>query len=194
MAKKRKISDEEKHFTAWLVDAKKYDLVGDWEEQPETFDLIPKAEIQTLGMKKPKFLLHPHTYTTDFRVPLTAKGQDMLRDAFAPAYLTPQWQEDGILFVDTKGGFTVQSAQIQIFQANRKLLWHFHKVWITKVVPWISPVDRQGLPKPKAKPCLFTQTYCPSSLAYNNNLTLTSKARHCRTIEHFIEDQQTLLT
>jgi|GEM_PF-3452622 len=193
MAKERKVSEEEKQFEAWLEDAMEAGLVHGYKEQPETFELIPKAEID-IGRKKPKFLLHPHKYTPDFRVDLTDLGQEIFQDAFPLAHLTPQWKDEGILYVDTKGSFTVQHGQEQIFQANRKILWHYRRIWIAKVVPWVSPMDRKGRMKPKPKSCLFLDTYCPSSLRLNNNLTISSKGRCCQTIEEFIRSKQTLLS
>lgn len=191
MAKQRRISEEEQQFTAWLVDAKEHGLVDRWEEQPDTFNLLPKAEI-SVGAKKPKFLFHPHSYTADFCVVLTSRGQDVLADAFSPAHLTQHWKEGGVLWIDTKGSFTVQHGQEQMFQVNRKLIWHLHKIYISKVIPWISQRDRHGRTKDKPKKCLFSETYCPKSLILRKDLRLSSMGLSCQDIGQFIKSQETL--
>ncbi len=193
MSKQRRISVEEQQFGYWLEDAKQHGLVDCYKEQPETFELVPKAEVDT-GRKKLKFLLHPHRYTPDFKVEFTSKGMSLLEHAFSPANHTPQWNQFGILWVDTKGGFTVQHGQEQMFQANRKLLWHYRKIWIAKVVPWISPVDRKGNMKLKPKPCLFMDTFAPECLRYRINLVPSNMGRCCMTVKQFILSQQTLLS
>jgi hypothetical protein len=191
--KQRRVSEEEKQFEAWLEDAMDCSLVHGYKEQPETFELVPKAEID-IGKKKPKFLFHSHTYTPDFQVDLTVLGREILQDAFPLAHLTPQWKEDGILWIDTKGSFTIQHGQDQMFQANRKLLWHYHGIFIAKVVPWISPIDRKGNQKAIVKKSLFTDTYVPESLRLTSNFKISNMGRCCQTIEQFIKSKQTLLS
>ena len=194
MSKPRRISNEEQQFAYWLEEAQEHGLVVDSQEQPETFELIPKAEIVTLEMKKPKFLFHKHSYTPDFLVMLTDLGKEILKDAFQPAWVSPDWIEHGRLYVDTKGSFTVQHGQEQMFVANRKLLWHYNKIWIAKVIPWISPMDRQGNMKAKAKRSLFTDTFAPDCLRYRSNLVPSNMGRCCKTVQQFIEDKKTLYT
>lgn len=191
MSKERKVSNEEQQFSEWLEDAVDYGLVEDFKDQPETFELVPKATIR-ISEKKSKTLLQPHRYTPDFKVTLTPLGQEILQEAFPVAHLTPQWHLHGLLWVDTKGGFTVQHGQIQMFQANRKLMWHYQGIWIAKVVPWISPVDRKGRPKPKPKRCLFLDTYCPSNLRVNNSLRISNMGLLCKSVEEFIQSKKTL--
>jgi hypothetical protein len=193
MSKERKVSNEEQQFSDWLKDAVVYGLVEDFKDQPETYELVPKAQVW-VSDKKCKTLLQPHRYTPDFRVKLTTLGQDILQDAFPVAHLTPEWKERGLLWVDTKGGFTVQHGQVQMFQANRKLMWYYQGIWIEKVVPWISPVDRKGRPKPKPKRCLFLDTYCPSNLRVNNSLKISNMGRLCKSVEEFIQSKMTLFT
>jgi len=193
MAKPRRISNEEQQFGYWLEEAKANGLVAEFEEQPETWELIPRAEID-IGKKSPKFLLHAHKYTCDFRVDLTVRGKEMLRDAFPLAQLTTQWENGGTLWVDTKGSFTVQHGQSQMFAANRKMLWYMRRVWIAKVVPWISPMDRAGNMKAKPKKCLFTETFAPDCLRYRTNLVPSNIGKCCKTVEQFIKSQKTLLS
>ena len=194
MSKPRRISNEEQQFGYWLEEAKEHGLVAACEEQPISFELIPKAEILAPGMKKPKFLFHKHSYTPDFLVILTDLGKEILSDAFAPAWVSPEWREHGRLYVDTKGSFTVQHGQEQIFQANRKMLWYYRTIWIAKVVPWISPMDRAGNMKPKAKRSLFTDTFAPDCLRYRSNLVPSNMGRCCKTVQQLIEDKKTLYT
>jgi hypothetical protein len=188
--KPRKVSEEERQFAAWVEDAIKADLVIECIEQPKTFEIVPKAEID-VGGKKKKFLFHPHRYTPDFYVKLSDTGINMLSDAFSPACYAPHWKH-GQLWIDTKGTFTIQHGQSQMFAANRKLVWNQLQIYISKVIPWASQCDRQGFAKDKPKKCLFVETFCPSEYCYSRFGKPTAMSKSCKTIEEFIQTKKNL--
>lgn len=177
-------SVEEIMFQAWLQEAEATGLVSSWEEQIP-FDLVAKASVPVLKQMKTKVkvvhrhLFHPHTYTADFRFTLTSLGTVCLQQVFELALLTEAYRKTGDVYVDTKGGFTVQHGQAQMFSANQKLMFYFHQINVVKVVPWVS----KG-------PCLFRQSWCPEQFRWMKNRkkpTLTVKGEQCASVQEFID-------
>jgi len=181
----RQISQEEIMVEAWLKDAVRVGLCHSYECQPRAFELITKKKVKAtvqLKTKKKvveKHMCHAHTYTADFYAVLTAKGQEMLRDAFPRASLIPDWGA-GILFIDAKGTYTIQHSQVQMFSCNQKLVFDLFGTWVEKVVPWNT----------KGK-CLFKSTWCPEEYRWKKNRkvpTLTVKGEACGTVEAFMKE------
>ena len=152
---------------------------------------MPKAEVilaPNRGQKqKLKFLLHPHRYTPDFLVKFSRWGLDLMIPQFPKAAATVNFCDHGYLWVDTKGGFTVQRGQDQVFQANRKLMWHKKSLWVEKIICWSSQCDRWGNPKVNPKKCLFVDTYCPREYLLSSTGKPTAMAQACITVQEFIE-------
>lgn len=179
------VSKEEYMFAEWLREAQEAGLVESWEEQPVTWELIPK---QTLQMKKKlktktktvdRHLCQAHTYTPDFLIHMTKKGEKALDDVFKLSLYTKDYKKNRRVYVDTKGGYTIQNSQVQIFSANRKLVHYFYNIWVCKIVPWYTGK------------CLFKQTWCPEKFRYKNNVstpTLTKKGEICGTIDQFLNE------
>ena len=184
----RKASDEELQFMSWAAEARKAGLISSWEYQGRTFDLLPSRSVTVTRQLKTKTktvsrtLYREHTYTPDFRIDLTPAGRRAFADVFGYAQLTGHFQETGRLYIDTKGSFTVQTAQTRLFSLNRKLMYHFHGLWVEKVNPWAGGK--------KFADCLFAKTWCPESERWMKNRktpTLTVKGARCRTLAQFLE-------
>ena len=172
-ARKRKVSQEEQQFTAWLDEAMAHGLVDHWSEQPY-FELIN-------GMKcGGKFVHRPHNYTADFVAQLTDEGERVLRGVFQKTAVVGF--PNGRLYVDTKGGFMNRGAG-QEFSINQKLVYERHGVWVSKVVPFHKV---RGIPKG-----LFVDTWCPDVCAWNKaskhkDEALSVKGGACQTVEYFL--------
>jgi len=171
-ARKRKESNEEQQFAAWLDEAMEHGLVDYWSDQPY-FELID-------GMRcGGKFVHRPHNYTADFAAQLTEEGERVLRGAFQKTEVVGF--PNGRLYVDTKGGF-MNRGTCQEFSINQKLVYERHGVWVSKVVPFHKV---KGVPKG-----LFVDTWCPESWRWMKKrkvATLTSKGNACRTVAEFID-------
>jgi hypothetical protein len=171
MAKPRKESNEEQQFEAWLIEAQAHGLVERYGKQPK-FELIQGERVGG------KFLHREHNYTGDFKVWLTARGEEVLRGVFQKSAVVGF--PNGRLYVDTKGGFMNRGAG-QEFSINQKLVYERHGVWVAKVVPFYKV---KGVAKG-----LFVDTWCPDAWRWMKNrkvATQTSKGAACRTVEEFI--------
>jgi len=191
-------SNEETMFEAWLKEAVTAGLVSHYHCQPESIPLTPRqvvevdVELKTKTVIKDRFLCAAHVYTADFRVDLTARGQGLLRGVFQKSALLGF--PDGVQLVDTKGGFMDRGTG-QEFSINQKLVFAKYGVWVAKVVPWMSQIDRKGNPKrtdkrtglAKAVPCWFMDTWCPESLAYTSRGKVSAMGAACRTCGEFME-------
>ena len=182
--KKRKRSDEEEQFAAWLKEGEEHGLIYWWHEQTPTFPLIPRQAIvveKQLKTKKKlveKFLFHPLTYTADFSFSLTEKGYDLLANVFATTFAINRYCNGyaNKILVDTKGEYTPQHAQSEAFEIKRKLVFQLHKRYVEKVVPY----KRRGKG-------LFQMTYAPEKYRWwKNKKKLTVIGETCRPIEEFV--------
>lgn len=117
-------SAEEIDFQIFLDEAKELGLILDFEYQPKSFELIPKAEITVKGKKK--VLLRSYSYTADWRI----KASEMFDT------LPHKWHknEDGTYLVDIKGEYNRHGGD-RIFPINQKLLYNKYNVYVNKVIP-----------------------------------------------------------
>ena len=174
---KRKISNEEIQFTAWCREAKTAGLIESFACQPKTYGLIGKqTRVETVKLKtktkeKMRHVFRDHKYTADFKICLTDKGRGVLGMLFPESLLYVDSRE---LVIDTKGGYTVQHGQSQMFSCNRKLMYLIYGIYVEKVVP-----------------CeLFKKTWCPESCRWMRGRklpTLNKLGAACRTVGEFLE-------
>ncbi len=196
-----KVSDEERFFSLWLVEAEANGLVEDWIYQPESYNLIPTQEVEVVKQSKNKTnvvrktLYQPHKYTADYKILLTSLGLNSFRKIFPKTYLSGSVDEDikyNVIVIDIKGGFMNRGAG-QEFSINRKLMHYFHDIVVEKAVPWKSQRDRKGEPKKTNKDgamkpvkCFFMDTFCPKALRTLQNGKVSAMGFDCPTVEEFI--------
>lgn len=171
-------------FSFWCMEALDAGLLSEAVYQPVSWELVPEASVKQTKQLKTKTKVvdrHLHrsaSYTPDFRIKLTSKGIRLLEKAFDPVQLTEEFRMTGDVYVDTKGGYTVQNAQKQVFELSRKLVHHKYGVWVLKVVPW----------KTKG-PCFFKSTWCPEECRWYKNRkkpTLKKVGEACRSRKEFL--------
>lgn len=190
--KKRKVSDEEKMFEAWAIEATEAGLINGLQKQPRKFELIEKKlvvvekKLKTKTKLASRHVCAAHTYTPDFLITLTVTGRALLLPLLEKNYLisqskrTGQLAEHNTVYIDTKGSYTVQSGQKQMFSCNQKLVYAQTGIWVEKVVPWNA----------KGK-CLFKSTWVPECLRWKKNrkvAELTTKGEACGTIAEFMKE------
>jgi len=179
MSPARKESKEEQQFEAWCIEAQEHGLVELYKCQPRTFGLIEAKTVKVLKQLKTKSRLvdrhicRAHTYTPDFEIQLSEKGMELLASILEPSTLVKDYCLYQRIYIDTKGSFTIQHGQSQMFSCNRKLMYERHSIWVAKVVP--------------AK--FFMKTWCPERYRWKQNRkvpTPTKMGGMCRTAEEFI--------
>ena len=171
-------STEEAKFIDWCTEAKDHGLVERWTFQPHTYELIAKQtrtvakELKTKTKYVEKAVLRAHSYTPDFILILTSLGRDAFAEVFSESFATEGGYAD--ITIDTKGGYTVQHGQSQMFSCNRKLMLWLKGVYVEKVIP-----DE-----------FFLKTWCPESCRWMKGRklpTLNKLGAACRTIGEFLE-------
>jgi hypothetical protein len=181
--KPRKESNEEQQFEAWLIEAQAHGLVERYGKQPK-FELIQGERVGG------KFLHREHNYTGDFKVWLTALGEEVLRGVFQKSDILGF--PNGLLYVDTKGSFQSHGGG-RAFSINQKLVREKHNVWVAKVVPWI-PAKKVTAKRKVSVPAkgLFIDTWCPAACRWakpqKKPAIGISEAggKACRTVEEFM--------
>lgn len=177
------MSKEEEMFSFWCAEALEAGLLTEAVYQPVSWELVPAASVKQTKQLKTKTKevdRHLHRsagYTPDFRVNLTSEGIRLLEKAIDPVQLTEEFRMTADLYVDIKGGFTVQHGQNQVFELSRKLVYAKYGVWVLKVVPW----------KTKGN-CWFKTTWCPEEYRWKKNRKkpeLTVKGKMCETLKSF---------
>ena len=160
-------SSEEFEFHMWCNDALKLGLLSTVLYHPEPFVLSAKVEIDKEVKLKTKtktvkaFLMHPHEYTPDFMLEITAKGERFLYDRRLTSrgclsnYPGPSLR----MYVDVKGGFSLYHDD-KPFAMNQKWVYDKYKVYIHKVVPkkwftktWVPEAALYSPKKHKLKDC-----------------------------------------
>jgi len=179
MSKPRKTSHEEQQFEAWCEEAVAAGLLSAYEHPPATWELLPAQSVPVTVQLKTKcktvwrHLCREHKYTPDFRLQLTLAGVQALHDALGKVVLTDHYKDTRTVYVDTKGAFTVQRGQDQMFQCNRKMVYAQHGIWVRKVVPrdW------------------FCATWCPEAYRWMKSRkvpTLTKAGEKAGTVDEFM--------
>lgn len=189
-----KVSDEERFFALWLVEAEEYGLIESWEYQPASYPLIERKAViveeqfKTKVNLVEKVMFGKHVYTADYAVKPTDAGLIALSGIFIKTFLTDFYD----IIIDTKGGYA-NNASNQEFSINRKLMYSRYGVYVERVIPWKPQRDIKGVPKKKNKDgsmkpvkCFFMDTFCPKALRTLRNGDVSAKGKDCPTIDEFI--------
>jgi len=162
----KKISAEERAFYYWLLEAKAYGLVIDFEHQPKSFELSPKETIkQHKPMKRvddkilDAHLLNPHKYTADYKIWFTEKALPFLADTYNLVRQNSKAvilvDSDLVAYVDTKGGFNANGS-LREFSINQKWVYNIHRVFVNKIEMSIS--------KKRVKHSFLGKTWVPEDI------------------------------
>lgn len=130
-------SEEEIQFYIFLRDAKRLGLIVDFQYQPESFLLVPKAtEDIIVNLKsgkqkvKTKVVYREHSYTADFWVKVNPEkfyNSTILNSSKIRLI-------DDEFYVDVKGDYNRHGGD-RIFPIHQKLVfWKYHK-HVNKIVP-----------------------------------------------------------
>ena len=150
-------SNEERMFRDWLIEAAEVDLIkSNWAYELITYDIAPKqhydviVSLKTKEAIRTKHLLHPLVFTPDFVFTLTEKGiKAGLGDVFEKSMAV---NGSPVVVVDVKGrGSKFHDAKY--FSAMQKVVYHFSKVYVEKVVPYT----------------FFPLTFAPEAWRYKKN-------------------------
>lgn len=122
-------SAEEMHMYQWLEEAQAHGIVRQFIHQPAPYVLSVaekydfKKQLKTKVKTVEKSLLNKHIYTADFAI---------YTDHVMP--LDKQFQNQGIIVIDVKGGFQQYDGQ-RSFSINQKWVYSKFGIYVHKVVP-----------------------------------------------------------
>jgi hypothetical protein len=128
-------SSAEVEFYIFLKDLKKYKLIKEFQYQPPTYTLIPKAtEIQTVQLKTKtkrveKTLYRAHEYTADFLI----KVKPEVFNRIDPKHLL-KINKNNTILIDIKGSYNDFGGD-RIYKIHEKMMYFFFKLHLNKVVP-----------------------------------------------------------
>ena len=130
-------SNEECEFYHWLLEGHSKGLVKTYNYHIRSYPLTPKqtyVHLQSLKTKSKeviKTLFQPHEYTPDFIVEFT----DKFFNTFDKTLLTSiPYVSKNPFVIDIKGQFA-RNGGAREFSINRKLMYHFHNIYVHKVIP-----------------------------------------------------------
>ncbi|HMT01722.1 MAG TPA: hypothetical protein PKD00_00190 [Burkholderiales bacterium] len=144
----------------WCKQLKELDYIIDYFYQPETLQITPKAELCLNINKKNKcyFLLHPLTYTYDFKIIWNIKAKDVFYNNIDNEYYKNNCYfktKEDISYIDVKGEYTRKNRVTDIsYPILQKILYHYSNFYVQKIVP-IK---------------LFKDTFAPTEYLLNNNI------------------------
>ena len=101
---------------------------------------------------KPKFLMHPHVYTADFKITAFLDSKPLV-DFFSTCFKIPQesvyedietGREVSDIWIDVKGEWMMNEGRD--FSINQKLVYAIHNIYINKFVPR-QVFQKLGAPK-----------------------------------------------
>jgi hypothetical protein len=174
-------SDEEFYMVLWLQEAVRHNLVESWEYEPQTFELFPrrvyieKVVTKTKSKQVERCLHQSESYTPDFLIKLTNLGRGLLFGVFKPSLLASCCGGSEEVWIDVKGAYNPND-QPRYFSSTRKAMYHVHRIWVAKVIPFAS-----------SKKGLFVDTFAPESLrVMKNGKQLNRIGRGCRSIKEFM--------
>lgn len=111
-------SAEERDTLAWLVEAKKHNVINDFSYQPASFKLSDAVTYQDIE-NKTKTLFREHVYTADWCVEFTPSACiPLAKELKLPheAMSSDNWKS----YIDSKGAFNVNE---RAFSYNQKWLY-----------------------------------------------------------------------
>ena len=147
LSKEKHDSPEELWFHHWLKEAENAGYVENVQFHPEAFLLMERASRLTLKRMKTKnkvtdmFLLHPHSYTADFKFEATEKFQELDHKLVS--------MDNKTFFIDVKGGYNIYN-NVREFRINQKLVYYRYGIYVNEVVP----------------KTIFVRTFCPQICQY----------------------------
>lgn len=153
-------SDEEKFFNMWCEQLKNNNYILDYFYQPETLQITPRAEVCLNVKKKDKcyFLLHPLTYTYDFKIVWNISSIDLFYNNMDKEHYKNNCYfkaVNNISYIDVKGEYTRKNRVTDIsYPILQKVLYHYSNFYVQKIVP-IK---------------LFKSTFAPTQYLLNNNI------------------------
>jgi len=153
-------SMEEYDFYQWLLEGFESGLVKSYQYHIVSYPLTPKqsynalVSLKTKTKEVTKTLFQPHEYTPDFIVEFT----DKFFNTFGKTPLTSiPYVSKNPFVIDIKGAFARNGGD-RTFSINRKLMYHFHTIYIHKIVPddlfkatWVPNECRYTLKQRKEK-------------------------------------------
>lgn len=168
-------SQEEYQFYNWIIEAKKLNIILNYNYQPESFLLTEKTQYIPLfnnPKNKEKHLFAEHIYTADFKIVCDYKYGELLAKYFKLS--TNNINSDGNIeiFIDVKGGFMSNDSG-RSFSINQKLVFEKYKIYINKLIP----------------KDFFLKLGCPTKLFYTEKTHKKSKVfENYPTIESIINE------
>lgn len=141
-------SAEEYYFYNWLLEAKKLNIVIEYEYQPKSFLLTNKAKyipaFENPKMKE-KHLLAEHSYTADFRFKIDRKYGSKISEYFKVDVKSLDSNGNPEIWIDIKGNFNRFGGD-RSFSINQKLVYDKHGIYVQKVVPY-DCFEKLGIPE-----------------------------------------------
>lgn len=175
-------SNEELHFCYFLNELKEHGYIKEWYKNYDSMEIIPKQTgmiFSTKNIQKSFFITHSLSYTYDFKIVWNNKAEDIFyfrnnskiskKKSDIIFYIYTSNKDEVVSFIDVKGTFGYGNSAIT-FPIIQKILLHFYKIYIQKIVP----ID------------LFRKTFLPEILRYKKNGELRIEAKRTITLKEFI--------
>ena len=196
-------SNEEKYFSWYLDELLIAGYVKRWKYQPKPFVFTdpvrynyPKVLKTKVNIESREFL-KGYSYTADF---LIVWNTDISNDFYQiinqelnldiklgtkpfVAWIAPV-SRNVISVIDVKGTYSQNDAYSR-FSKDQKLVWHFHGVYVQKIIP-VPYVNKKGkVVQPSA---LFHATFTPEKFLFTEKKGDRKKLRfNVRTLSEYIE-------
>lgn len=135
-------SDEEFYFHFYLDELLEHGFVSSWEYEPKTFQVLEKKsftwtkQLKTKQKSMEHILVHPMTYTPDYRIVFTekAKGHLIAGDFDNPIkFPFVDIDRDGVVWIDVKGTFRQWDVDRR-FAVQQKLMIEKHNIYVQKML------------------------------------------------------------
>jgi hypothetical protein len=154
-------SEEEGHFAEWLDEGVAHGLFITWRYECESYELIARQDDD-----HGKMVYRPLSYTPDYEVVLTSKGE----------LAFPEWGKHAVVhtvILDVKGGYDPWRKDDRHLTAMRKLMYKVYGIFVHKVT-----IEKN----------FWKETWLPDSMALSpKQKKPTSISKVCVTVDKFCE-------
>lgn len=154
-------SKEELDVFEWILEAKKFGFVEEYEYQPKSFELFSGFKNE-----KGKFIVRPHVYTADFKVKFTNEWVEFRK--LNKIKIFDKIDEINV-YMDIKGSWSIYDDG-RSFQINSKWVLDKFGIYVWKVIP-IKLFEKTWLPEN----CILTRKTKKISAKYSKFKTFNNK-------------------
>lgn len=154
-------SKEELDVFEWILEAKEYGFIDEYEYQPKSFTLFDGIKNQ-----KGKYVVRPHVYTADFKIVFSDKWVEFRKNNKIRIF---DKFDEKTVYIDVKGSWSKYDDG-RSFVINFKWTLSKFGIYVWKIIP-LKLFEKTWLPKR----CVFTRKTHKVSAKYSKLLTFENK-------------------